>query len=661
MEHQSLYRRFRPGTFADVRGQDHVIKALQNAVREERVGHAYLLSGPRGTGKTTLARILAKVLNCENPHDGEPCDECDSCVSINAGTSFDLHELDAASNNRVDDIRDLISKVNLGTPGRHKVYLLDEVHMLTSGAENALLKTLEEPPDHVVFVMATTEPHKVVQTIRSRTQHLELTLLPAETMVDHVRWIVEQAGLEVDDDAIEYVVQVGGGSARDTLSALDQVVAAGGIGDRDTSTTDLLEALASADPGKALAAVADATERGLDPRTVGESLIGALRDAFLLAMGSELGYASASQQTRAQEYASRLTPAALTNALEVVGTALIDMRQAPDTRIDLEVALVRLTRPEVDSSAAALGQRVAKLEQALASGSLATAAAPIIAPETAAPPAPEPVTKAAAEADPPSRQQPEAPSSAASPPPIPPPVAAPVVSAPSVDEEVGARPADTARAFLKSKGIEPPPIEAIDVDAPSGEPAIAGASLAPPVPPAVPTPPVAAAPTSPPVAEPTPAPPSEPASEPARAGEAGAFSLPELEVVQKAWAETVSGQVSKRAKSRFSSGQIAAVELDTVIMSLPNDMTRQKCEELQADYEAGFSAHFGGPVSVRLVAGGGGPPPPSNTPRPTPAAPAADEPEEVIDMNDLTDAPAGGGNIDRLTEAFPGTEVVEET
>ena len=178
MATQSLYRRYRPRRFSEVKGQDHVVKALRTAVAEGREGQAYLFSGPRGTGKTTSARILAKVLNCENPVDGEPCCECESCLAVERGTSYDVHELDAASNNGVDAMRDLIEKASLGTPGRHKVYILDEVHMLSKAAEAALLKTLEEPPPHVVFVLATTDPQKMSDTIRSRTQHLQFHLLP---------------------------------------------------------------------------------------------------------------------------------------------------------------------------------------------------------------------------------------------------------------------------------------------------------------------------------------------------------------------------------------------------------------------------------------------------------------------------------------------------
>ena len=199
MAYQSLYRRYRPHRFSDVRGQEHVIRALRNAVRDDRVGHAYLFSGPRGTGKTSTARILAKALNCENLQDGEPCGVCESCLAIDAGTSYDVQELDAASNNGVNDVRELIGRVSLGSPGRTKVYILDEVHMLTAQASAALLKTLEEPPPHVVFVLATTDPQKVLPTIRSRTQHYEFRLLGAEDLAEHVRWVIHDAGLDLGD------------------------------------------------------------------------------------------------------------------------------------------------------------------------------------------------------------------------------------------------------------------------------------------------------------------------------------------------------------------------------------------------------------------------------------------------------------------------------
>ncbi|MBA3984051.1 MAG: DNA polymerase III subunit gamma/tau, partial [Acidimicrobiia bacterium] len=223
----SLYRRYRPRRFAELKGQDHVVRGLRDAVRSGREGQAYLFSGPRGTGKTSSARILAKVLNCQNPIDGEPCCECESCLAVEQGTSYDVHELDAASNNGVDAMRDLIERASLGTPGRHKVYILDEVHMLSRAAEAALLKTLEEPPDHVVFVLATTDPQKVSETIRSRTQHLRFHLLPADTLADHVRWIVDDAGLQVSEHAIGVALTQGGGSARDTLSALELIIASG--------------------------------------------------------------------------------------------------------------------------------------------------------------------------------------------------------------------------------------------------------------------------------------------------------------------------------------------------------------------------------------------------------------------------------------------------
>src|SRR3954469_22232146 len=205
--YQSLYRRYRPQRFSELRGQDHVSRTLRNAVRENHVSHAYLFSGPRGTGKTSSARILAKALNCAQPNDGEPCGECESCVEVTAGTSLDVHELDAASNRGVDAMRELVARAALGTPGRWKVYIVDEVHMLTTEASNMLLKTLEEPPGHVIFVLATTEPQKVLRTITSRTQHFEFRLLSLEVLTEHLKWVAADAGLDIPPEVLELVAR----------------------------------------------------------------------------------------------------------------------------------------------------------------------------------------------------------------------------------------------------------------------------------------------------------------------------------------------------------------------------------------------------------------------------------------------------------------------
>ena len=368
MATQSLYRRYRPRRFDELRGQEHIVHALREAVKTGREGQAYLFSGPRGTGKTTTARILAKVLNCTNPTDGEPCCECDSCTAVERGTSYDVFELDAASNNSVEDIRNLIDKVSLGTPGRHKVYILDEVHMLSAGASAALLKVLEEPPEHVVFVLATTDPQKLKDTIRSRTQHLQFHLLPSDTLAEHIKWVAHDAGIELNDHIIDAALSRGGGSARDTLSALELLSAGGSDVDDSIDLSEFVRALVDSDTGIALSATAHAVSNGHDPRTLCEELIRHLRDLFLSVMSPELVSVRHDQLDQLAITARDVGTASIVRAMERLGSALVEMRFAPDPRIMLEIALVQLTRDDGADDQSALLARLERLERSVAEG-----------------------------------------------------------------------------------------------------------------------------------------------------------------------------------------------------------------------------------------------------------------------------------------------------
>jgi DNA polymerase-3 subunit gamma/tau len=624
MAYQSLYRRYRPQRFGDVSGQEHLVKALRNAVVDDRVGHAYLFSGPRGTGKTTNARILAKVLNCTDPRDGEPCCECESCVAIQAGTSFDLHELDAASHNGVGDIRDLIEKAALGTPGRTKVYILDEVHMLSTAASNALLKTLEEPPEHVVFVLATTDPQKVLPTIRSRTQHFEVHLLSADDLTALVRSISADAGLDVTDEQVDYVVRRGAGSARDTLSALDQVVAAGGVPEGGEALDALIAALADRDAGAVLTAVQEAVDFGREPRVIGELLLARLRDAFLSVMGADISHVAEAERAAAAETGAALGARPLTRALEMIGEALVEMRQAPDPRIPLEVALLRVARPDADESLAALTDRVDRLERSVVGGT-----SPAAAPSTSSPSASSPSGTAPTESAP----------------------AAPSESAPAADGPAGAptsgRPADGARQALadrartpRTRVAESPPA---DGPAPAADP---------PAPPAAPRPALGAhrrgaAESAPSAADPVDGPADAPDGFPTR------------EDLTHAGGDDILDLLPGKAKAFFKAGRFVAVRGDGAEFGLPSKIHAERCEPHRPAVEEALTAHFGRPVPLRLVVDRETLPPPAADEGP----PAGDaEPDEDVgpidelrnaDKNDET-------HLQRITAAFPGAEVVAD-
>jgi DNA polymerase-3 subunit gamma/tau len=342
-----------------------VVRALRNAVINGREGQAYLFSGPRGTGKTTTARILAKVLNCENPAGGEPCCECDSCKAVEVGTSYDVLELDAASNNGVQEIRDIIDAAALSSPGRHRVFILDEVHMLTRAAEAALLKTLEEPPAQVVFVLATTDPQKVSETIRSRVQHLQFHLLPIDELEKYVRFVIEKAELDVDNDSIAMVLRQGGGSARDTLSALELVAAGGGEPEDAENVEDIVRAIIARDHSAALTAVAKAMHQGRDAHTYAEDIVRLMRDCFLSIMSPELVMLPAARVTEINAYARELGVQRIVRVMETLGSTMVEMRHAPDSRLLLEVAIVQLSSPVFDDSNENLLARISQLEEAV--------------------------------------------------------------------------------------------------------------------------------------------------------------------------------------------------------------------------------------------------------------------------------------------------------
>lgn len=439
----SLYRRHRPRTFADVIGQEHVVRTLRNAIERDQVHHAYLFVGSRGTGKTSMAKMLAACLNCERGGPTvEPCGQCDSCVSIAAATSLDVIEMDAASNNSVDDIRELRDSVQFApVSGRFKVYILDEAHMLSTAAWNAFLKTLEEPPPNTIFVLATTEAHKVMDTVVDRCHRFDFRRPTVEQLATVVQRVAQREDIQIAPDAVALVSRNATGSYRDALGTLEQLVtyagttiatgdvlAVLGVADDDL-LFGALDAIAARDARMAWQVTARLAESGRDAAQFLRDLEGHARDVLVVQTLGEVPAQlamTAERDARLRDQAARLGGADTVRLLDLLAAGMRLAKDGADAQTQLEVALVKAAAPEVDPSTRALLSRLERLESALAGG------APAPAVRAAAPPAAAPPAPPAAPAPAPAASAPPAP--VAPPAPAPAPAPEPAASAVAVAE-----------------------------------------------------------------------------------------------------------------------------------------------------------------------------------------------------------------------------------
>ncbi|WP_062210845.1 DNA polymerase III subunit gamma and tau [Streptomyces sp. NBRC 109706] len=440
MSSLALYRRYRPETFAEVIGQEHVTDPLQQALRNNRVNHAYLFSGPRGCGKTTSARILARCLNCEQGPTPTPCGVCQSCQDLarNGPGSIDVIEIDAASHGGVDDARDLREKAFFGpAASRYKIYIIDEAHMVTSAGFNALLKVVEEPPEHLKFIFATTEPEKVIGTIRSRTHHYPFRLVPPGTLREYLAEVCASEAIPVEETVLPLVVRAGAGSVRDSMSVMDQLLAGADtagvtyematalLGYTDGALLDsVVDAFAAGDGAAAFGVVDRVIEGGHDPRRFVMDLLERLRDLLILAAvpdAADKGLIDAPVDVldRMRAQAAGMGAAELSRAADLVNTGLTEMRGATSPRLQLELICARVLLPAAYGDERSLQSRLDRLER----GVSPAAATPAPAPPPAQPPAAQPPTAQPPVAQPPVAQAPAAPPPVAQPPAPQPPAA----------------------------------------------------------------------------------------------------------------------------------------------------------------------------------------------------------------------------------------------
>jgi DNA polymerase-3 subunit gamma/tau len=413
----ALYRRYRPDSFADVIGQEHVTEPLMTALRKNRVNHAYLFSGPRGCGKTTSARILARCLNCAEGPTDTPCGVCPSCVGLARGGagSLDVIEIDAASHGGVDDARDLRERATYApVRDRYKIFIIDEAHMVTSAGFNALLKIVEEPPEHIKFIFATTEPDKVIGTIRSRTHHYPFRLVPPEPLMAYLEQLCQQENVPVAPGVLSLVIRAGAGSVRDSLSVLDQLMAGAGPNGLDYELAvallgythaslldDVVEAIAASDAATVFRAVDRVIQTGHDPRRFVEDLLERFRDLIIVQAMPESAQAilrgmPADQIARMQSQAHNLGAAELSRAADVTNTALTEMTGATSPRLHLELLCARILLPSSEQTERGIAARIDRVERRLNYGEsdAGAPAAASVAPAVPAAAAPAPAAPA---------------------------------------------------------------------------------------------------------------------------------------------------------------------------------------------------------------------------------------------------------------------------